>query len=285
MTSATPTAFVFAGGGSLGSVQVGMLREILASGERADFVVGASAGAINATWFSRDPTPQGAADLERLWREVKRSDVMPLSPRVLWNLVFRGDSIFDGSALRMLFERRFSDFDFAAARIPLHIVATDAATGAEVVMSGGSLIDALMASTAIPAVFPSVIVEGRELVDGGVANNTPISTAIRLGARRIVVLPTGHACALARKPRGVASHAMNALNHLITRQLSVDIAHYCSQAEIVVAPSLCPLDVSSYDYSRCGELIDRAAALTRAWLDDGGLLRCETPADIHVHLH
>lgn len=285
MARAGATAFVFAGGGSHGAVQVGMLREILARGERADFVVGASAGAINAAWFSRDPTVAGAAELETLWRAVRRADIMPLRLRSIWNLVSRADSIFDGKALRALFERRLGAYDFAQARAPLHIVATDAGTGREVVLSRGGVVDALMASTAIPAVFPSVFLEGRELVDGGVANNTPLSTAVRLGATRVVVLPTGYACALARRPRSVASHAMNALNHLIARQLAVDISHYCGQAEIVVAPSLCPLEISSFDYSRCDELIDRSAELTRTWLEDGGLGRIESPGDLHVHLH
>ena len=278
-------ALVFAGGGSHGAVQVGMLREIMAAGATVDFVVGASAGAINAAWFSRDPTPGGVAELESLWRAVKRADIMPVSLRGFWNVLRRADYLFDGKALRALFERRLGAYGFADARMPLHIVATDALTGAEVVMSQGDVVDALMASTAIPGVFPCVRLGDRELVDGGVANNTPISTAVRLGARRVIVLPTGYACALIQRPRGAASQAMNALNHLVTRQLIVDIERYADKVEIVVAPSLCPLDVSSYDYSRCGELIERAADQTRLWLSEGGYTRYETPRDTHVHIH
>lgn len=278
-------ALVFAGGGSHGAVQVGMLREIVTAGVAPDFVVGASAGAINAAWFSRNPTIEGVAELETLWRSVRRAEIMPMTPGGFWNFLRRADSLFDGKALRALFERRLGVYRFDDARVPLFVVATDALTGAEVVMSQGDVIDALMASTAIPGIFPCVRLGGRDLVDGGVANNTPISTAVRLGAERIVVLPTGYACALRQRPRGAASQAMNALNHLVARQLVVDIERYADKVEIVVAPSLCPLDVSSYDYSRCGELIERAAEQTRIWLADGGYGRRETPHDMHVHIH
>lgn len=86
------------------------------------------------------------------------------------------------------------------AAIPIHIVASDMVTGEEVLLSKGLAVDAVLASAAIPGVFPPVRIEGRLLVDGGVANNTPISTALRLGATRIIVLPTGFACSLKRVP-------------------------------------------------------------------------------------
>ena len=63
------TAFVFTGGGSLGAVHVGMLRALMAAGERRDFVIGASVGAINAAHFAGAPTPEGVATLERVWCE------------------------------------------------------------------------------------------------------------------------------------------------------------------------------------------------------------------------
>ena len=61
------TAFVFTGGGSLGAVQVGMLRVLLASGVQPDFVVGASVGAVNASYYANFPTAEGLASLEKLW--------------------------------------------------------------------------------------------------------------------------------------------------------------------------------------------------------------------------
>jgi NTE family protein len=284
MKNTTPTALVFAGGGSHGAVQVGMIRALLSHGLHADFVVGASAGAINAAWFARDPCADEVNKLDLLWRGIMRREIMPLSLRSLWNLVTRADAIFDGQALRALLVRNLGELSFDDCKVPLHIVATDHLSGDEVVLSSGSVVDALMASTAIPGIFPPVAIGGRELVDGGVTNNTPLSTAVRLGARRVVVLPTGYACALANRPRGVVSNAMNALNHLVTRQLISDVQRYCGDVEIVVVPSLCPLDVSSYDYSKGAALIERAALQTLAWLADGGEQRFEMP-QLTVHPH
>jgi NTE family protein len=75
-------------------------------------------------------------------------------------------------------------------------------TGDEVLLSRGPLVDAVLASAAIPGVLPAIEWEGRPLVDGGVVDNTPISQAIALGARRVYVLPTGAPCALSAPPRG-----------------------------------------------------------------------------------
>lgn len=276
---------MFAGGGSHGCVQVGMLRAIVEHGLRFDLVVGASAGAINAAYFSRSPTKEGVARMESLWRSIRRRDIMPLRFSNLWTAFTRTDSIFTGQALRALLVRCFGTFDFEEAKLPLYIVASNVLTGHEVVLSRGSVVDALMASTAIPGIFPCVSIENEDLVDGGVANNTPISTAVRLGARTIVVLPTGYACALRNRPRGAISHAMNALNHLVARQLVCDIERFCETVKIVVAPSLCPLEISSYDYSRSSYLIERAAEQTRMWITEGGYLRPERSEVMHAHLH
>ena len=93
---------------------------------------------------------------------------------------------------------------------------------------------------AIPAVFPTVAVDGRYLMDGGVANNTPISTAVRLGATKIVVLPTGMSCAIESPPRGAMAIAMHALNLVIMQQLDRDVERFAGQAQVIVVPPLCP---------------------------------------------
>src|SRR5262249_34528386 len=73
---------------------------------------------------------------------------------------------------------------------PLHLVAFDLLAGTEVRLSDGPLADAVLAAAAIPGVLPPVRWRGRLLADGGIADNTPLSHAVALGARRIYVLPT-----------------------------------------------------------------------------------------------
>jgi NTE family protein len=265
-TTAQPTAFVLAGGGSLGAVEVGMLQALLDWGETPSFMVGASAGAINAAYFAAEPTRAGADGLEKLWCALRRRDVFPINWRSVIGLLRRRDYLVDSHALRQLLERHLPYRRLEDASIPLHIVASDMLSGEEVLLSSGPVIDLL--------------------VDGGVANNTPISTAVKLGATRIIVLPTGFACALHQVPKGAIARAMHALGLLVSRQLVHDAERLAGSAiELRIVPSVCPLETSPYDYSVARTLIAQAKAGTLQWLDAGGLERSEVPMALHEHHH
>ena len=280
------TAFVFAGGGSLGAVQVGMLHALTELELRPDFVVGASAGAINAAYFAAHPTSDGVAALDRLWCGLTRSQIMPMRLLDLLRIATRRAHLVDPSALRRLLERHLPYRLLEQAVLPTHVVATDMVLGVERLLSAGPVVDAVMASTAIPGVFPPVRIDERELIDGGVANNTPISSALALGATRIIVLPTGFSCALRSIPKSAIGLALHALSLLVTRQLVNDIEHFGSRAALHVVPPLCPVDSSPYDYSASAALIGRARETTRAWIRDGGLDRPHgVPHQLLEHSH
>jgi NTE family protein len=285
MPPASNTALVLAGGGSLGAVQAGMLGALTAAGESFDFVVGASVGAINAAYFVADPSAAGARKLEAIWRTITRNDVMPVTLATAMNLVRRRGYLFDNIRLRALLERYIPYRFLEEAEIPVHVVATDVLSGDEVVLSEGPVVEAILASAAIPGIFPPVHIGGRDLVDGGVANNTPISIAIRLGAARLIVLPTGFACALRSPPKGAAARAMHAISQLVSRQLVNDIVYYAGKAQICVVPSLCPLEISPYDFSACASLVDQSEAKTRAWIAGGGLQSSGAPESLLEHGH
>ncbi len=281
------TAFVLAGGGSLGAVEVSMLRALLEAGERADLVVGSSAGAVNAAYFAADPTLPGVAQLEAIWRGIRRDDVFPLSAGyALRAMLGRANHLVSPHSLRALLERNLPYQDLAQAKLPCCVVATDLANGEEARFTRGRVVDAVLASTAIPGVFPPVEIGSRRLIDGGVSSHTPIAAAVALGARRVVVLPTGYPCAPEGTPPptplGVALHA---LSLLIARQLLVDIARYSREVEVRVVPPLCPVTGAVYDFSQVGGWIDRALASTREWIRTGGLLRAETPHALLPHEH
>jgi NTE family protein len=280
------TAFVFAGGGSLGAVEVGMLEALVELGVRADFVVGASVGAINAASYAGRPDARGVERLAAVWRGLRTQDVFPLAPlKGLLGFVGWRTSLLDPSSLRRLLRRELPFDRLEDARVPCRIVATNVLDGSEVVLSSGPVVDALLASAAIPGVFPPVQLDGRHLIDGGISSNTPISTAVAAGAKRIVVLPTGFACALERPPSGALAMVLHALTLLIARQLVVDVLRWRETAEIFVVPPLCPVEASAYDFSATASLIERAAASTRAWLAAGGLERPEVPHELTAHAH
>jgi NTE family protein len=285
MSSRQPIAFVLSGGASLGAIQVGMLRALYERGIAADLVLGTSAGAFNAAFIaSRPQTLQTAHDLGAVWRGLTRGQVFPLNPLTgLLGFLGSRDHLVPDSGLRRLITRHIEHERLEDMPLPLHLVAVDVITGKELRLSAGSAVDAVMASAAIPAVLPSVPWEGRELMDGGVANDTPISHAVELGAREIYVLPTGHACALEESPRGALAMALHALSLLMHRRLIDDIDKGEAQAKLVVLPPPCPLAVAPIDFGHAEALIERAYADACKFLDGGGAAR--PPIRMRLHRH
>ena len=145
--SAKPTAFVFAGGGSLGAVQVGMLEALVNHGVKADFVVGASVGAINCAYYAGNPNVEGVAELRQIWFAIRKEDVFPVSLKTtLASIVRRRNYLVDPGGLQHLISSRLPFRDFKDAAIPCHVVATDIYNGYDIAFSEGDAHKAILAS-------------------------------------------------------------------------------------------------------------------------------------------
>jgi NTE family protein len=278
------TAFVFTGGGSLGAIQVGMLRVLLASGVRPDFVVGSSVGAINASHFAGAPNAAGVATLERIWTGLRRTDIFPFTLANALGLIRHPGNIVDPAGLRRVIEANLPYPRIQDTPVPLHIMATNQ-QGQGVRLSSGSAVEAILASAAIPGVFPSVLIDGDELMDGAIAANTPVRLAVELGASRIIILPTGYACALKAPPRHAVGRALHAVTLMIVWQLMYELERIPEDVQVHLVPTLCPLEVSPFDFSASRELIERAAQSSRQWIDEGGLTRRARPQELAPHRH
>ncbi|HXD43920.1 MAG TPA: patatin-like phospholipase family protein [Pseudolabrys sp.] len=278
------TAFVFSGGGSLGAIQVGMLRALLVAGVTPDFVVGASVGAINASYFACAPTGDGVAALARIWLGLRRSDIFPFTFASAMGFFRHPGNLVDPAGLRRVIEAHLPCARIEDAIIPLHIMATDL-QGLPVRLSAGPAAEAILASTAIPGIFPPVTIGGEPLIDGAVAANTPMRLAMELGATRIVVLPTGYACALKEPPRSAVGKALHAVTLMIAWQLMHELENVPQGVQVHLVPTLCPLAVSPFDFSSSGALIERAAQSSRQWIDGGGLTRPARPEELSPHRH
>jgi NTE family protein len=217
------------------------------------------------------PTIDGVAKLEALWRDLRRQDVFPIALTGFLSALFSSDHLFAPSGLRRLLDDHLPYARLEASVIPVHVMATDILTGSPVRLSAGPASEAILASCAIPAIYPPVRIGHRTLVDGAISCNTPIRTAIELGATRLIILPTTVACPHASPPRGVLASAFHAMGLFVMQQLDQDVQRYANEAEIVMVPPVCPLGIAPYDFSGVGRIIDLAAQSTERWIRNGGL--------------
>jgi NTE family protein len=261
------TAFVLSGGASLGAVQVGMLLALAEVQITPDLIIGTSVGALNGGWVASGPDVARIEALADVWRSLSRNEVFPTRP-ILGLLGFLGQRryLVPDTGLRRLLSQHLGFSRLQDAPIPLHVVATDVLTGQDVLLSSGDAVEAIMASAAIPAVFPPVNINGRDLIDGGVVNNTPLSHAVALGADRVWVLPTGYACALRQSPRGALAMALHGVTLTINQRLAVDVARFEQAVDLRVIPPLCPIGSSPVDFSHSASLIERSHRATQQWL-------------------
>jgi NTE family protein len=279
------TAFVFAGGGSFGAIQVGMLQSLATHGIVADMVVGSSVGALNGAFYAGDPTLGGVERLATIWRGLQRRDVFPMSWRTVLSFLWRRDFLIPHDGIRKLIDDHIPFRNLQDARLPVHIVTTDIISGDSVVLSEGSTAEAIVASTAIPGAFAPIRHNDHYLADGAISSNTPIKVAVKKGAQRLIILPTGHACATQAPPVGAVANALHALTLLIARQLVSELESLDPAIEYFVVPPLCPLVGSPYDFSRTADHIDRAIATTDAWLAQHGLQERKIPHEMRPHRH
>jgi len=114
-----------------------------------------------------------------------------------------------------------------------------------------------------------VTVGGKTLIDGGIANNTPINTAIASGASEVWVLSTGYSCGLAAIPKSGLGVAMHAVALLVQQRLVSETRHANYPVPVHLIPPPCPLAVGPTDFSHTDHLIEDARNGTRQWLEDG----------------
>lgn len=193
-------AFVLGGGGSRGALQVGALRALLEAGIRPDLLVGTSVGAINATFLAMHGfTEQGLDELEEAWQEAAAADLLPSN--YLWLTVrtlFNRSREYPAHRMRDFFVEHGVEESLHFGDLPQKVrliqVATDlnhhcyALYGVD---PNQSVLEGLLASTALPPWMQPLQFEGRMLVDGGVISPLPIEPALTQGATRIIAMDIG----------------------------------------------------------------------------------------------
>lgn len=189
------TAFVLSGGGNLGAVHVGMLRALHEAGIEPDLIIGCSVGAINGAGFAAEPNQDGVARLSRIWGRLSdgEPDLMPSRlVHVAAQMARKGQALHDPDVLAQLLDEELAVATFEELAVPFSCVATDIATADEHWFDRGRLVPALLASAALPAVYPAMQIGAREFIDGGVLREIHAHRAVLAGATDLYILHVGH---------------------------------------------------------------------------------------------
>lgn len=167
------------------------MRALLEAGVTPDAVVGASVGAINGAALASLPHLEGVERLEEVWLSLRRSQVFPIRlAGVGLALRHNGSGVVPPDGLRSVLDARgLLAEGLEYSEIPIHVVATDLVTREPVVLSRGDTVTALLASAAVPRIFPPVAVNGRLLIDGAIDNDVPLGAATELLPDEVYVIP------------------------------------------------------------------------------------------------
>lgn len=247
------TALVLGGGGSRGAVGVGLYRALVELGVQIDMVVSSSIGAVNGAAIAAGLTPDELTDR---WKALRTRDIVGSRWQFV-RLLMGAESLFGNHSLRGLLRNHLLVRSFGELLIPLTIVATDLETGETVVLEEGDLIEAILASTALPGLFPPLSWQGRRLVDGGLSNNVPIDLAVARGAQRII----GMLCSCAKelpKNANFISVLGQSFSLAINARYHCDVRMFEPQAELhILEPCLGP-SLELLDFDHAWTLIDPA---------------------------
>jgi NTE family protein len=236
--------WVLGGGGARGAAQVGVLQALFEANLEAPVaIVGTSVGALNGASIAAYPSLAGTMMLREVWMSRPALSVFQAHPL---GLLVSGIRRYQLSAFPQENVRRLIDraqaltgvTTFEQLRVPLAVVATDLNAGKPAVFRSGALTPALLASTAIPGVFPMVNVNGRQHLDGGVIENTPLNTAVDDGAREILAISLMAGGEQEETPAGFGELIARTLQLSLHHQMLTDFERLRDRCRIVV---ICPV--------------------------------------------
>lgn len=238
------------GGAVLGAAHIGVLKALKEKNIRVDLVSGTSVGSfIGAFYAFGMPWDQ----IDRITRELKWLDVSSIS--------ISRYGLLSNSGLGELIMEHLGDVSLEQAKVPLAVVATDISSGEEVVLTKGSVAQAVMASSCIPGVFVPVEIDGRLLVDGGVVENVPIDPLKRMGAEYVigVDLNSGR---MAEKPENIVDVLLRSF-HFLRRSAT---RRQTGEADLLILPDLTGFNM--YDLDQAGELFEAGYKEAARMLED-----------------
>jgi len=270
-------AFVLGGGGKWGAVEVGMLQALVDRGITPQLVLGCSIGSLNGAVFAADPTAAGVERLRRMWVE-QAPDIIAdarLRDRVR-SFVGRRPYLYDSHGLREMVTSVLGRRLIEDLAVPFECVAARIEDATEHWFVDGPVVDAVIASSAIPGLFPAATVNGEHFYDGGLVNSIPLDRAVALGATEIWVLQVGRVEQALRPAQRLYESALVAFEISRRHRFTTALEGLPDDVEVHVVPSghrLAMDDRRQLQWRRvadAADLIENARAATATYLDQNG---------------
>ena len=271
-----PVAFVLGGGGHAGAAEVGMLHALLEREIRPDLIVGTSVGALHGAMVAVRPEISSVQRLEAGWSQFAQLGVLGRS----WltdavSLVRTRTHVRSNAPLRRLAQQMLGVETFEELTVPFQCVAASIERSAEQWFSSGPLVDAILASSAVPGILPPVEIGGEHFIDGGIVNSIPIDRAVFLGAREIYVLHAGRIEQPLSVPKGLRDVGLIAFEVARRHRFIRELAAAPEDVRVHVLPTGDPApprynDLAQLrvrDVARVDRRIARARAATAEYLD------------------
>lgn len=267
MTDGEKTAFVLGGGGKWGAVEVGMLKALDEAGIEPDLLLGTSIGAFNGSVMASTPGSTGVERLTGLWEEISDSDLLKgdFFARAK-SVATMQPAIQSSAAIRRLLESvHEADARIEDLKLPFQCVAAQIENASEHWFSTGPLIEALLASSAIPAIFPPVEIDGVHFYDGGLVNSVPLTRAVEMGATRVFVLQVGRIESDLRPPHRLYEAALISFEIARRHRFTTTMANLPEGVEVHLLPSGNPIDFDDRRQLRWSRLGETASLLTTGY--------------------
>lgn len=277
---AAKTAFVLGGGGVLGAHEVGMLEALFEARIRPDQIIGTSIGAVNGAVVAADPTLDSVRRLTEVWTSISRAEVFGGSVTArLKTIVTSKTHLFDNQRLREILSESLPVERIEDLEVPFECVAASVERASAHYFHSGPIVDAVLASSAVPGLLPPVEIGGEHFLDGGLVASIPLDRAVEHGATEIYVLQVGRVEEPLEAPKRPWEVAMIAFEISRRHRFVEALAAVPDEVSVHVLPTGEPKrfnDLRQYRDAAGTQVSDRIGAsyrASKAYLTEHGLVR------------
>lgn len=250
-----PLAVVFSGGAALGAFEGGVVDSLARSGVRPSLLVGTSIGALNAAFWAFHSDPDVGTAITANWRTAASAHIFPRWPTSIVLRLVEDRPIATPAHLFQFLRSTFGEeLAIEDAAIPLAIVAVDIVSGAPVVLRKGPLIPALMASAAIPGIYPPVQIDDRLLADGGVVANADLEAVVEAGIEDAVLVDLIHPSD-GDQLNGTRAMIEQAITIAMARQTELEIRLFEDRVRLAVIRLHLPYQPEPWDFASVDDLL------------------------------